>query len=144
LVGALRTIAGITYENEIKFKRFSILIAPLSTLFLLHPGESLDLKLWLAINRAMGLVLNEPSLTFKIAFGLFLDEAFSIRKKKIRRSFLESVQADNFIFLLEGSNEDSYYHNNHKTESFVGVELRFEDMGGGGVGLSLKDELFNS
>jgi len=128
----MQIFCGIKYEKQVSLEKFSIYVANCSVLLLLHPDINLDLPLWLKINKFLNALITNPELELNSAFGVFLDESFILRKKKIIRSFLDEIQADNFIFLLEGSNEDSYYANKHKTISFVGLELRFEEKEEGG------------
>ncbi len=124
----MRNVCGINYSTTLEFEDFSLLIAQNSLLLLLKDrAASPTLRTWLKISRILTLVSRAEDLKLQVAFGVFLDRDFATKKKKIRGDFLKNLSGENFIFLLEGSNEDGYYTNRHNTENFIGLEFRLQD-----------------
>lgn len=63
----------------------------------------------------------------KEIFGIFFSQLFEMIRKKIKKNIFYEMDEEKFIFLLDGCNVDAYYENKKKTESFWGVEIRYEE-----------------
>lgn len=58
-------------------------------------------------------------------FGLFLDPNFNFIRQKCKLTFLDNLEKNNILSVLEYDNQEAYYISNPSNLEFIGLEIRY-------------------
>lgn len=116
---------GLAILNKFNTKNLKILLGEQEIIILIKHFNDKDI----IIDLFLTLIFFLKLICLKISFSLFLDIDMNFKRKKIKDEIilqtLNSIhQIENFLSLIESSNQDVYYEFNSNIDEFIGIELR--------------------